>query len=231
VYLGSLIHSSTRSTPDIIRRSAITHAATQSLDNHFWKSRISIPTKLKLYDTCILPIFLYGSECWAITKVDPRRIDALDQWYLRTLLGIKWHQFVCNEEVRRKTKQPNLTAIIHSQRLSIFGHIARMDDDAVAKMILTAPLPENWKRPPGRPRITWLNTIQRRESLQPHTERSIRSGSEPPSVEADVYVWRYALLVVHAKKKKKDVNEARDDEVAVASAGPYAYHLHLAPDR
>jgi len=26
-------------------------------------------------------------------------------------------------------------------------------------------------------------------------------------------------------------NEAGDDEVTVASAGPYANHLHLAPDR
>jgi len=52
-------------------------------------------------------VALYGSECWAVTKVDTRRIDALDQWCLRTLLGIKWHQFVRNEEVRRITKQPN----------------------------------------------------------------------------------------------------------------------------
>jgi len=79
---------------------------------------------------------------------------------LRTLLGIKWYQLVCNEEARRKTKQPNFTAIIQSRHLSIFGHIARMDDDANAKMILMAPPPENWKRPPGRPSITWLNTIQ-----------------------------------------------------------------------
>jgi len=28
-----------------------------------------------------------------------------------------------------------------------------------------------------------------------------------------------------------DFNEARDDGVAVASAGPYANHLHLAPDQ
>jgi len=28
-----------------------------------------------------------------------------------------------------------------------------------------------------------------------------------------------------------DFNEARDDGVAVASAGPYANHLHFAPDR
>jgi len=96
-----------------------------------------------------------------VCKVDASRIDAVDQWCLRTLLGIRWHQFVCNEEVRRITKQPDLTAIIQSRRLSMFGHIAHMDDDADAKMILTAPLPENWKRSPGRPRITWLNTIQR----------------------------------------------------------------------
>jgi len=87
-------------------------------------------------------------------------IDALDQWCLRTLLGIKWHQCVPSEEVRRITKQPNLAAIIQSRRLCIFGHIACMDDDADAKMILMVPPPENWKRPPGRPRITWLNTVQ-----------------------------------------------------------------------
>jgi len=36
-----------------------------------------------------------------------------------------------------------------------------MDDDADAKMILTAPPPENWKRPSRRPHITRLNTVQR----------------------------------------------------------------------
>jgi len=52
--------------------------------------------------------------------------------------------------------QSNLTAIVQSRRLSIFGHIAHMDDDADAQMILTAPPPENWKKPPERPCITWL---------------------------------------------------------------------------
>jgi len=33
------------------------------------------------------------------------------------------------------------------------------------------------------------------DSLQRHTEQSSRPGLEPPSVEADVYVWHYALLV------------------------------------
>ena len=60
-------------------------------------------------------------------------------------------------DVGRITKQLNITAIIQSWRLSIFVHIARTD----AKVILASPPPYNWKRPPGRPRITWLNTVQR----------------------------------------------------------------------
>jgi len=40
------------------------------------------------------------------------------------------------------------------------------------------------------------------ESLQPHTERRSRHGPKPYSAEADVYAWRYALLVVHARKEE-----------------------------
>jgi len=42
----------------------------------------------------------------------------------------------------------------------------------------------------------------RSENMQPHIERSSRPGPEPTSVEADVYVWHYALLVVHARKEE-----------------------------
>jgi len=58
VYLGSLIPSTTQSSPDISHCNAITRAAMQNLDSHILKSRIFISTKLKLCNTCILPIFL-----------------------------------------------------------------------------------------------------------------------------------------------------------------------------
>jgi len=73
VYLGS----STGSTCIISRRSAITRAAMQSLENQIWRSRLAISTKLKLYNTYILPIFLYGSDCWVISKTNAHKIDAL----------------------------------------------------------------------------------------------------------------------------------------------------------
>ena len=45
-----------------------------------------------LYNTCILPIFLYSS--WAVTR-DLLKIDDLNQWRLRKLLGIKWYHAPC----------------------------------------------------------------------------------------------------------------------------------------
>jgi len=146
VYLGTLIHSPTHSFPDIMTRSAFKRTAMQSLDKQLWWSRISLSTKLRLYNTCILQIFLYGSECWAITKEDARRINALCQWCLRMLLSIKWYHTIFNDEVRRQTNQSLLTEIIQAQRLTLFGHIAGMDNNVDAKQILTSSPSVYWKR-------------------------------------------------------------------------------------
>jgi len=61
-----------------------------------------------MYNTRILPIFLYGSECWAVSKTDVFRIEALDQWCLRMLLGIKWYHCVRNEDVRSMGVDPSV---------------------------------------------------------------------------------------------------------------------------
>ena len=82
------------------------------------------------------------------------------------LLGIKCYQFVRNDDVRRLTKQPKLTAIIQSHRLTLFGHIMRMDDNVDAKRILLASSLADWRRQLGRPRIMWLSTVQ--QDLKQH---------------------------------------------------------------
>jgi len=61
------------------------------------------------------------------------------------LLGIEWYQSVRSDDVWRLTKQPKLTAIIQSRRLSLFWRIACMDDNADAKRILLAFHPVDWK--------------------------------------------------------------------------------------
>jgi len=67
VCLGSFVHPTTHKLYDTSLWNVISRAlrvAMQNLDNQVQKSTISVSTKLKLYNTCILPIFLYGSECY-----------------------------------------------------------------------------------------------------------------------------------------------------------------------
>ena len=67
---------------------------------------------------------------------------------------------VQNGDVKRTTKQYHLLGIFQAQLLFLFGHIVRMPNKTNAKKILTASPWENWRRPTGRPRSTWMKTIQ-----------------------------------------------------------------------
>ena len=123
---------------------------------------------------------------------------------LRMLLGIKWYQSVWNDDVWRLTKQPKLTAIIQSRRLTLFGHIMRMDDNADAKRILFY-LPSS--RLEKTTRSSQHHVAQHRptgsETPPPYAPRSSRFGSEPPSVEDDVDIWRYAIVRVACQKRRR----------------------------
>jgi len=99
-------------------------------------------TKLHLYMAFIIPTMLCGSECWAINNVDMQRIDAVDQWCLRRILDIRWHDSVRNADIRCTTNQPPLSSIIKSRRLTFFGHLAGADENADASQAIFKPPPK-----------------------------------------------------------------------------------------
>ena len=162
-YLGVNIHNTGSSEHDIRKRIAIARNCMASLDRNIWHSSISLSTKLRLYRVFILPVILYGAETWSPTRQLARNLDAFDQWCLRRMLRISWRDRISNEEVRQRTDQPPLTDIIRTTRLKFFGHIARADpsmDHSRALRASVAPLSRDWNRRAGRPRQTWLRTIE-----------------------------------------------------------------------
>jgi len=80
--------------------------------------------------------------------------------------------------------------IIQLCRLTLFGHIMRMDDNADAKQILLASPPADWRRQLGRPCITWLSTIQ--QDLKHHL--TLPEAVDLAQNQDDVDVWRYAIV-------------------------------------
>jgi len=95
-----------------------------------------------------------------------------------------WHHFARNNDVRRLTKQPKLTAIIQSCQLTLFWHIMLMDDNVDAKRILLASPPADWRWQPGRPRITWLSTVQQ------HLKHHHLTLHEAADLAQNCHQWR-----------------------------------------
>ena len=78
-YLGSLITNDGSSSRDITSRIAKAASAMCRLSNPlFRKHRISIRTKINMYRALVVSVLLHGSEAWATTLADRRRLDVFD---------------------------------------------------------------------------------------------------------------------------------------------------------
>jgi len=125
-----------------------------------------------------------GNRVWA-TFLDavqlPSRkgqiLDAFHQKCLRQLLGIRWYDRVRNDEVLQRTGLTSLSHLLSRRRISVFGHVARLDDETPANMALqlhtnvslNRPPDRTWRRPPGRPRNKWVDQL-RNDSTRPTGE-------------------------------------------------------------
>ncbi|KAI8512576.1 hypothetical protein Bbelb_092150 [Branchiostoma belcheri] len=124
--------------------------------NHIWSNgQISTATKLRLYNSLVLSVLLYGAEAWTLTATEERHLDTFDQKCLRRILGYRWYDFVSNSTVRQKTGQPPVSHKIRQARLRLFGHLARAEPPLEAASLLRAATPAGWSRPRGRPRRRW----------------------------------------------------------------------------
>jgi len=124
------------------------------------------------------------------------------------LLGISWHQHVRNDEVRRLTKQPHLSAIVQSRRLSLFGHIARMPD-GTSKMDLNSFPRRKLEESTGTSSYYMDENHSAGSEIQrPQYGRRSWPVSEPSTMEIDVYVRRYPLLVVLARNDDDDEHDS-----------------------
>ena len=56
-------------------------------------------TILKIYNTLVLPTFLYGAENWTLTALQRRRIEAAEMKLLRPLAGYNLHDHKTNDYI------------------------------------------------------------------------------------------------------------------------------------
>ena len=164
-YLGSLIADSGRMDMDVDRRVAQASKAFGALRKSvFMDKNLSLATKRKVYNACVLSVLLYGSECWVPLRMHERRINSFHHRCIRIVLGIsnhqQWVQRINMAEVRRRWGDEELAAEkVRKRRLEWLGHVARMPDHRLPKSMLFGWLTQ--PRPRHGPRKRWRDVIRR----------------------------------------------------------------------
>ena len=61
-----------------------------------------MPTKVRLVKAMVIPVVLYGCECWTIKKAEHQRTDAFALWCCRRLLRVLWTARIVNQSIRNE---------------------------------------------------------------------------------------------------------------------------------
>ena len=114
----------------------------------------------------VTSIFLYACESWTLTAELQRRIQAIEMWCYRKILGISYKDHVTNEEVRAKIEQAigpheDLLTIVKRRKLQWYGHVSR--SSGLTKAILQGIVKAGRK---GRQKERWEDNIKEWTGLE-----------------------------------------------------------------
>ncbi|GBP72876.1 Putative uncharacterized transposon-derived protein F52C9.6 [Eumeta japonica] len=157
IYLGQLISPQDNINKEIERRVANSWKRYWGL-REVIKDKTHIATKSKLFNICILPVLMYGSQTWAITKNITNRIAICQQSMERSMLGVKKRDRLRNINIRKKTKVQDASLKIKRLKWKWSGHMIRGNDKC--SKIITQWYPRDAKRKRGKPQKRWDHDIR-----------------------------------------------------------------------
>ena len=125
---------------------------------NIWKNRnIGLKTKLRIFETNVKSVLLYGSETWKQTKKTEQDLQMFVNKCLRQILRIRWPEKISNQELWRRTNQTPIINTIKERKWRWIGHILRRPPTNITRHAL------DWnpqgKRRRGRPVTTWRRTL------------------------------------------------------------------------
>jgi hypothetical protein len=118
--------------------------------------------KIRTYKTIIRPIILYGSETWTISGKMASILMTWERKILRKIYALKSEQGVwrirSDLKIQNVYKSPDIVTEIQVRRLERLGHVVRMEDPLLPKLVFNGK-PEG-RRGVGRPRLRWLDDVE-----------------------------------------------------------------------
>jgi hypothetical protein len=186
-YLGAIVNKTGGSTEDIKHRLGLARRVFAMLGPLWKSSKYSKRTKIRIFNSNVMSVLLYGAEMWKLNASDVTRLETFQRKCLRRILRIFWPMQVSNQELYHKSKADPVGETIKCRRWRWIGHTLRKAQSDNCKVALTWA-PEG-KRKRGRPRTTW-----RRSAEAERKELGWQSWSEAAGIAKDRTRWRKMLL-------------------------------------
>ena len=123
-----------------------------------------------------------------------RKLEAFHMRCKRTILGIRWYDFVRKTEVLAATNLPCIHDIITRRRKSLFDHVVRLNVRKPAHRALSQAATARAGSSPAAPRSSSLlvDTADRRRYILRYSCRMIQGS---PSAVMDTPGWRNGSLL------------------------------------
>ena len=153
VYLGSVIDSQGGTDRDITARIGKARAAFVMLKNIWASKSISHWTKLRIFNSNVKSVLLYGCETWRNTKILQQKIQTFFNNCLRRIYNIRWPEKIRNEDLWERAGQEPVAQQILRRKWGWIGHTLRKPTSSTTRQSLTWN-PQG-KRKRGRPRNSW----------------------------------------------------------------------------
>nr|KAG5686857.1 hypothetical protein BaRGS_003547 [Batillaria attramentaria] len=153
VYLGSVVDGQGGTDRDVTARIGKARAAMVMLKNVWASKVVSIRTKLRIFNSNVKSVLLYGCETWRTTKTMQQKIQTFLNTCLRRIFNIRWPEKIRNEELWERAGQEPVAKQILRRKWGWIGHTLRKPASSTTRQALTWN-PQG-KRKRGRPRNSW----------------------------------------------------------------------------
>ena len=182
VYLGSIVNKQGGTDGDVRARIGKARTAFHQLKNIWSTKDLSIKTKIRVFNTNVKSVLLYGAETWRTTVTTTNKIQTFINTCLRRILQIRWPDTISNQDLWQRTNQQPADEEIIQRRWRWLGHTLRKPASNITRQSLSWN-PQG-KRKRGRPRNSW------RRDLEADVKSTGHSWGQLEKLAQDREVWR-----------------------------------------
>ena len=116
VYLGSVVNTDGGTDEDIKSRINKARHAFNTLRPIWNSSALSLHNKIRIFNTNVKSVLLYGSETWRTAKSNTHKLQTFINRCFRNIINIRWPDVISNADLWDKTGQSPIEVEIKKRK-------------------------------------------------------------------------------------------------------------------